>query len=479
MFNIVIDNIHSYVEPALPAELATKLTTELRYHPEGYQHTWYFKNKQWDGYNYCFNINTQAFRTGLVWRICLILQREGIEYTIQDNRKKPEILKHVGEIDLSPIAPYNFQLEASHTTMEHTHGVVASPTGTGKTIIMALITQLHQHRTLIVVNSRVLLDQTHEFFDQVVPGGAGIVGSGDFELKDVTIATMQSLGTILRLSEKQQQQNPSSKEQPLRDWLDNTGLVIHDEVHEADNASVDKLYRQIKALNFVGTTATPYAWAHATEKGKNLEMEQHFGRKIYDSRGEVDFIGLGITVPLVVYRPFMPRVPKYQDYQHERAVEEYRDVIEAQVINNDERTERLVQLAGSMIENKKSCYVYFKYIKHAEMLMDAMKNYDPVMLQGKTSRKIRRDIFKKVIDKKQLLIISDIGSYGLNIKSLDSILIGHPVKDARQLIGRVCRSYPNKDHGLVFDPVDDVPYLFRHAELRKNQYKKDKHVTIG
>jgi superfamily II DNA or RNA helicase len=479
MYNIVVDYTHCYVEPRLPAEISTKLTTELRYHPDGYQHTWYFKNKRWDGYNYCFNVNTQAFRTGLLWRVGIIFDREGIEYKIHDKRQRPETLEHLGKIDLSPISPYDYQIEASHSTMENTHGVVASPTGTGKTIMMALMTQLHRHRTLIVVNSRVLLDQTFEYFDQVVPGGAGLVGSGDFELKDVTIATIQSLGTILRLSEKQQKKPPSAKEQPLRDWLDNVGLVIHDEVHEADNASVDKLYKELKAHSFIGTTATPYAWAHANEKGKNLEMEQHFGRKIFDSRKEVDFVKLGVTVPLIVYRPYMPRVAEYQDYQHERAVDEYRDVVQAQVIDNEERTEKLTQLAGSMVEKGRSCYVFYQKIAYGEALCAAMEKYDPVMLQGKTPRKTRNQVFKDVNNRKQLLVVSDIGGYGLNIKALDSIMIAYPSKDARQLKGRVCRNHESKTEGLVFDPVDDVPYLWRHADLRKNQYKKDKDMVVG
>ncbi|MCK5611409.1 DEAD/DEAH box helicase family protein [Candidatus Pacearchaeota archaeon] len=479
MYNIVVDYTHSYVEPKLSAELATKLTTELRYHPDGYKHTWYYKSKKWDGYNYCFNVNTQAFRTGLVWRVGLTFERAGIDYKIQDKRQRPEVLVHVGDIDLSSIKPYTFQDHAALATMRQTHGVIASPTGTGKTIIMALIAKLHKCRTLIVVNSRVLLDQTYEYFDQVVPGGVGIVGSGDFELKDVTIATMQSLGTILRLSEKQQKKTPSIKEQPLRDWLDNVGLVVHDEVHEADSASIDKLYGKLKAYSFIGTTATPYAWAHATEKGKNIEMEQHFGRKIYDSRGEVDFVGLGITVPLVVYRPYMPRVSKYQNYQHERAEEESRDVVQAQVIDNEERIEKLVQLAGSMVEKGKSCYVFYQKIVFGELLCDAMRKYDPVMLQGKTSRSVRNQTFKDVDARKQLLVVSDIGGYGLNIRALDSIMIAYPAKDARQLKGRTCRAHESKTEGLVFDPVDDVPYLFRHAELRKNQYKKDKDLVVG
>lgn len=480
MYKIIVDKVFSRIEPTLPADVCTRLNNDLRYHPAGYQHTWYYKNKKWDGFNYLFNISKQEFRTGLVWRVGLRLKRDNIPYEIIDIRPQAEKISDLGKINFGNITPYQFQIEAAESTFKDSHVIVASPTGTGKTIMMQLMIKLHQHRTLIVVNSRTLLDQTFESFSQVVPGQVGIVGSGDFELGDVTIATIQSLGTILRLSDKQKKKTASWKEEPLREWLSQVGMVIHDEVHEADNSSVDKLYSDLPAVRFIGMTATPYAWAHATEKGKNLEMEQHFGRKIYDSRGEVDFISLGVTVPLIVNRPLMPKITKYINWDGK--IEpglEYKDVLKEQVINNNERTERLVKYITPIINSGMSCYIYYRYIEHGKKLMEAMSHLSPIMLQGSTARGKRKEIFQALNNKDQLLAISDIGSYGLNIKSLDCVVVSHPTRDIRQLKGRVCRSCPGKEYGLVVDPIDDVPFLRRHAQLRKNQYDKDGDTVIG
>lgn len=479
MYKIIVDRIFSRVEPTLPADVCTRINNDLRYHPAGYQHTWYYKNKRWDGYNYLFNMPEQKFRTGLVWRVGLRLERDGIPYEIVDSRLQIEEISDLGKIDLGNITPYQFQIDAAASTCKESHCIVASPTGTGKTIIMQLITKLHRLRTLIVVNSRVLLDQTYEAFDQVVPGTVGIVGSGDFELGDVTIATIQSLGSILRLSDKQKKKAPSRKEEPLREWLGQVGTVIHDEVHEADNASVDKLYSIISAARFIGTTATPYAWAHATEKGKNLEMEQHFGRKVYDSRGKVDFISLGITVPLLINRPLTICIPMYEGWDGNHTGLDYQDVVKAQVIDNEQRIEQIANHAAAMVDGGMSCYVFYQKIAYGEALTEAMRKHDPVMLQGSTSRGKRNQVFKDIQDKKQLLVVSDIGSYGLNIKSLDNIVVAYPTKDARQLKGRVCRADKGKKHGLVTDFVDNTPFLQRHAKLRLNQYKKDGDTVIG
>lgn len=480
MYNIVVNNIHSHIEPRLPGDIIVKINNDLRYRPAGYQHTYYFKLKKWDGYNYLFDSVDQKFRTGLVWRICNRFERENISYTIHDLRSKPIVIKDLENIDLGSIQPFDYQIEAAKATLKDTHSVVASPTGTGKTVMMQLMTRLHRTKTLIVVNSRTLLDQTFEAFNEVVPGGAGIIGSGDFEPKDVTIATIQSLATILRLSKKQQKKAKSWKEEALREWLSDLGLVIHDEVHEADNKQVDAFYGQINASRYIGMTATPFEWAHATEKGKNLEMEQHFGRKVFDSRGEVDFIKLGITVPLYIQRIVTPSAKQYIGWTPgKKHPYEYKDVVQNQIIDNELRIKKIAEMASSMVRTGKSCYVYYNRIAYGESLCEAMSDLDPVMLQGKTSRHQRNKIFKEIDDKKRLLVVSDIGSYGLNIKSLDSILIASPVKDARQLKGRVCRASDGKDHGLVIDPVDYTPFLYKHSGLRLNQYNSDQDVVIG
>lgn len=478
MYKIILDSVYSRIEPQLPANVNEKLKNELRYRPDGYQHTWNFKHKKWDGFNYLYDIRTQTFRTGLVWRVGVNLTREDIKYDIVDTRTPPIKNTDLANIDLGDIIPHQYQLDAANATTR-SHSVIASPTGTGKTIIIALVIKLHQTRTLIVVNSRTLLDQTHEYLNDVVPGGCGIVGSGDFDLKEVTVATIQSIGTILRLGKKQEK--ISNKEEPLREWLKLVGTVIHDEVHEADSSSINALYSNLAASYFIGTTATPYAWATSSEKGKNLEMEQHFGVKVYDSRGIVDFIKIGINVPLLIRRINAVRVDAYKDYNDSGTSRglEYRDVVTAQVIDNAERTRQIAELAKSMVINGCSCYVYYSQIRYGELLCEAMSDLNPEMLQGSTTRSIRNKLFKDINNKKKLLAVSDIGSYGLNIRSLDSIIIAYPMKDARQIKGRVCRSYPGKKFGIVIDMVDNVPFLSNHSKIRLSQYKKDKDTIIG
>ena len=479
MYNIIVEPIICRIEPQLPSEVLIKLNETLRYRPDGYQHTWAFKNKRSDGYKYLFDMRKQCFRSGLLGRVRRKLDQVGIECTIVDQRRQKDTIPDFSCLSVDPLVPFEYQMHAAEATRGQSHGIIASPTGTGKTLSTALIVRQHAKRTLIMVNSRVLLDQTWEYFDSILSGKVGIVGSGDFDLQEITIATTQSLASILGVGKKQ---DPTDKAPVLRQWLDGVGLVICDEVHEADSDSIAGLCAVIPADSFIGTTATPFAWANRGEKGSNLEMEQHFGQKIFDSRDEADFIKLGVTVPLCIVRFLTPVKCMATKALNPRSGEggvEYRDVINEQVIQNDERTALIAQRARDLITHGLSCYVYYSRIAYGEMLCKAMSDLDPIMLKGETSRAVRTEAFRDINDKKRLLAVSDIGSYGLNIRSLDSLIIATPVKDSRQLVGRVCRASPSKQFGYVYDPVDDVPFLKYHSQLRLNQYNKDKHNVVG
>ena len=487
MVDIIVGTNYSRLSSTLPPQVMVKLEKDLRYRPPGYNHTTLFKRKKWDGYNYLFDMKNLSFRTGLLERVCTRLTRDKIEFGIIDERESKGELSYIkSSISLGNIYPFDYQLAASESTTDITHGVIVSPTGTGKTIIMALVIQATAKKSLIVVNSRTLLDQTAEFFESTVNGGVGVIGAGDFYMKDITIATIQSLASILGVAKVDffvGKRNPSSKKLELDNWLEDVGLIIHDEVHEADNDSVGGFYKTVKADKYIGMTATPFEWGYASEKSKNLEMEQHFGNKIFDTSDVADFHELGITVPLYIRRCYAPVLDRFKDYAGERIKKSematYSNVILKQVVENERRHRFITEIVKAQIEAGLSCYVYYHRISYGETLCEYMKDLDPVMLQGSTSRKVRQQTFKDMNDKKQLLVVSDIGSYGLNIRSLDSILLAFPSKDARQLKGRVCRAYPGKKQGVVFDIVDKTPYLYAHSKIRLNQYNKDNDFVIG
>ena len=68
-YKVIIDSVYTRIEPRLPPEINIQLGKDLKYRQKGYQHTWLFKNKRWDGYVHLYDQESQCFRTGLLKRV--------------------------------------------------------------------------------------------------------------------------------------------------------------------------------------------------------------------------------------------------------------------------------------------------------------------------------------------------------------------------------------------------------------------------
>jgi superfamily II DNA or RNA helicase len=118
----------------------------------------------------------------------------------------------------------------------------------------------------------------------------------------------------------------------------------------------------------------------------------------------------------------------------------------------------------------KSVFVYATHsVKYGEDIQKLIPG--SVLINGSTPRIERAKIYDNMRSKKILCIVSDIGGTGLNIPSLDAIVLASDVKDVRQLIGRVTRAAINKSVGFVIDNKINTMFLKKHAEIRRAQYE--------
>jgi superfamily II DNA or RNA helicase len=118
-------------------------------------------------------------------------------------------------------------------------GVVALPTGAGKTVVaLAAIAELGRS-TLIVVPTRVLLDQWVRALRAVWPHTVGRLGDGDHQVAPITVATYASaVAWAPRIG-------------------DRFGLAIVDEAHHVGAWCPADLFELLIAPARLGLTATP------------------------------------------------------------------------------------------------------------------------------------------------------------------------------------------------------------------------------
>jgi superfamily II DNA or RNA helicase len=143
-------------------------------------------------------------------------------------------------------------------------GVVVLPTGAGKTLVaLAAIAELGVS-TLILVPTRILLDQWARALDAVYNHRVGRLGDGDYRVAPITVSTYASAVT----------------------WAprigDQFGLVIVDEAHHVGAWCPSEILEMCVAPSRLGLTATPSAAA---------ALPRHIGPLVYeltieDLRGE-------------------------------------------------------------------------------------------------------------------------------------------------------------------------------------------------
>ncbi len=119
-------------------------------------------------------------------------------------------------------------------------GVLHAPTGSGKTLVaLALATRLVTP-TLVLVHTRTLLNQTIESARRHTDLEPGVFGAGRVDVRDFTVATVQSL---LRRG--------------YEALLPRFGVVILDEAHHCPAVSFRQVVQDFPARYRFGLTATP------------------------------------------------------------------------------------------------------------------------------------------------------------------------------------------------------------------------------
>jgi superfamily II DNA or RNA helicase len=134
-----------------------------------------------------------------------------------------------------------YQESAANAAVETDRGIIRLATGSGKTLVSALITAKIGKSSTILVIGKDLLYQTQSFFKEVFRQEIGIIGDGKCEIRDINIATIWSVGQALGLTgtvtldddglvEKKTDPEKFSK---IKGMLLNSGTIILDECHLA------------------------------------------------------------------------------------------------------------------------------------------------------------------------------------------------------------------------------------------------------
>lgn len=370
------------------------------------------------------------FPTGLLYLVEKYLAN--IEYARLDTRAKPNSLNdsQTWFIGGEHPTPYPEQIEAAKAVVLNSRGIVVAPTGSGKSLIAALIIDALKVPTLIVVPTlelrKQLIASLSAWFGDDKVGG----------LKDCTLVAVENVDAL--------------KMTPLHGY----DLVIIDEFHH----SAAKTYRNLNKKSWdrvyykIGLTATPFR----SNDNERLLLESILSKEIYRIH-YLDAVKNGRIVPMEAYYIELPRLTMQGNESSWASV--YSELI----VNNEYRNMVIVELLDSLKERGSPTLCLVKEIAHGNIISDSTGV--PFANGSDVDTRIKILEFN-TSEIKQLIGTSGILGEGVDTKPAEWIILAGGGKSKNQFMqqcGRGFRTYPGKESCKVIlfkDPSHK--YLLRH-----------------
>jgi superfamily II DNA or RNA helicase len=353
----------------------------------------------------------------------------------------------------------NFILN-SYRTNGYVNGIFEALVGYGKTTVATFLTSTLKKKTLIVIDNSKLMQQWIEAyleFTNLTIDDIGIIKGKKLEFdKAVTIANVQTLMSRVR--------NNLNESYPIfRDA--GFGLIFYDEVHKTSSGprfATSTLL--LPSKNIIGLSATPFA--HDINA---ILLYNSIGNVIYEYK---DYK----VKPKYVY--FL----KYSSGlgpKHSNRVRILRDYIKAVAYYNSIIFENKAYLQLIYEMSKKCVDVNHKILIIAitiKQVENIIKYFSDRGLKAVPIYSKSNDINKGTDS--ILVGTMKFASAGFDYPQLSALILAAPLKGRTTLIqsiGRVVRSYPDKNSPIVIDLIDtDFPSLFENNIITKiNVIKKE------
>jgi len=407
------------------------------------------RNKYWDGKIRLFNAMTGTVYAGLVPYIHKFCKPRNYEVTyINDVHDLQEVNDDAGyqlakEYNAA-FTPRDYQNNAVVHALRHNRGLLLSPTASGKSFIIYLLTRYHiqeGRRVLIIVPTTSLVSQMASDFVEYNNGEQldihQIRGGVDKNVDaEITVTTWQSIYKL------------------KKDWFEKFDVVVGDEAHLFKAKSLTKIMEKTQHIKYrYGFTGT----LDGTETNK-LVLEGLFGAvyevtktaKLIEEKTLADFNIKAITLG---YPEHIKKQNKGTDYQEEIDW----------IVRNEARNKFIRNLAHSL---KGNTLILFQFVeKHGKVLHPMLESdsHQVHFVHGGISADDREEIRHITEQTDNNIILASYGTFstGINIKKLDNIVFASPSKSKirnLQSIGRVLRKGNGKEKATLYDIVDDLQY---------------------
>jgi superfamily II DNA or RNA helicase len=466
-----INSVHCKI--VTDASILMEISDHFTFFAENYRFNPRYKARVWDGKIRLVNRLTALIYAGLAHHVKKFCDERGYAFTYDpelqyDYIDKQELADFINNLGLpAKYVPREYQLQSLYKCLRTKRRTLLSPTSSGKSLIIYMITQWYKKKTLIVVPTIGLVKQMAEDFRDYGYQGTmhlstdGLSKSNNID-EDIVITTWQSM-------------NNGRKSMP-KQWYQQFEVVIGDEAHTCKATSLIKILSALDNCKYrFGTTGTldDTPLNKITIQGLFGPQYQVVTTKDLMEEGHVS--NLKIKCIVLKYPQEVCRDIKGKTYQEEI---DY-------IISNPDRTKFIKNLTLSLKGNK---LVFFRVIDHGKQLADAIGSAgtDNVFyIDGSVSGTTRNDIRKAIEEEENAILVASLGttSTGVSINRLHHMIAASPSKSkikVLQSIGRMLRLHDSKQQAVLYDIVDDFSikshhnFTYKHFVDRTRIYDKER-----
>jgi len=385
---------------------------------------------------------------GYIPQLIARCRAENIRFEIIDRRRTlpPVDIEFLGTLE-------PFQEKALAWILKKDFGTLASPTGSGKTVIALAAVARRRQPALIIVHTKELLNQWVErigSFLNVPVKEIGRIGAGKFSIGDqITVGIVNSVYGR------------------GRDIREHIGFVIVDECHRTPSRTFTEAVSSFDCKYTLGLSATPW------RRDKLSRIIYWYVGHVAHRIEEHELLQEGHILPFDV-------ITRETDFDTAyNPAEKYSQMLSELTQDTGRNLQICSDVAKEAGMDNGICLVLTDRKQHCEDLREILLNRFGVgsdILTGDVSKTEREAVVQRLNAGKTRVLIATgqlIGE-GFDCKALTTLFLATPIKfdgRLRQYVGRVMRPARGKDKAVVYDYVDEnIGVLAASAKTRKRVY---------
>ena len=332
-------------------------------------------------------------------------------------------------------------------------GLLELPCAWGKTSGSLYILSQLKKKTLVIVHKEFLLNQWVERIQQFLPKArvGRIQGQIiDIEGKDIVIGMLQSL---------------SMKEYPVS-VFESFGFTIIDEVHHISSQTFSNALFKIVTKYMLGLSATMNR-----KDGTTRVFKMFLGDVIFKGKRDEQH---NVIVKAIEYH--------VEDDEFNHVITDFRGNVSyssmiSKLCEYNRRSEFIIKVVVSLLnDNPKQQIIILAHNRNLIKYLHDAISHRKIATVGYYVGGMKESALKESENKQVIIATYSMASEGLDIKTLNTLIMSTPKTDIQQSVGRILRE--KHDQPIVVDIIDSHEPFKNQWKKRRSFYMKEKYKIV-